>query len=235
MDYENKKMEALEELKSCVKFDCEPAKTILKLFPELEETDYVIKHRLMQLLDYFRGRGIDNAVCARIENWLEKQCEKPTDKIKPKFKVGDWVTNGDYTWKIIDVKVLDYILQSKNGEIVDDTISYVDEEFNLWTIKDAKDGDVLSTTKNIFIYNGNYNRYSNALGGYCSVKHNGRGLFIPEEDEKCRDCRIIGISDATPATKEQSDTLIKAMNKAGWEFDFEKKELKWILSNKENT
>ena len=62
----------------------------------------------------------------------EKQGEqKPTDKIEPKFKVGDWITNGEYTWKIIDIKPIDYILQSQNGNIVNDTITYVDEEFHL--------------------------------------------------------------------------------------------------------
>ena len=91
MDYEKKVAEALEELKQCGRYDTEPAKTILKLFPELEESDYVIKQRLRHLLEYFRGRGgIDHNVCDRILKWLDKQDEKEsTDKIKPKFQTGD--------------------------------------------------------------------------------------------------------------------------------------------------
>lgn len=117
MDYEKKVAEALEELKQCDRYDTEPAKTILKLFPELEESDYVIKQRLRHLLDYFRGRGgIDHSVCDRILKWLDKQgftniipipdgCHayikdrkvyiesytKTTvaDKIEPRFKIGD--------------------------------------------------------------------------------------------------------------------------------------------------
>ena len=83
MDYEKKVAEALEELKQYDRYDTEPAKTILKLFPELEESDYVIKQRLRHLLDYFRGRGgIDHGVCDRILKWLDKQDEqKPTNKI----------------------------------------------------------------------------------------------------------------------------------------------------------
>ena len=79
------------------------------------------------------------------------------DKDEPKFKVGDWITNGEYTWKVTDIKPLDYILQSQNGDVVNDTISYVDEEFHLWTIQDTKDGDVLHkvgfSSDCIFIFN----------------------------------------------------------------------------------
>ena len=69
--------------------------------------------------------------------------QKPADTVESKFKVGDWITNGDYTWKIVEVKPLDYILQSQDGNIVDDTISHVDEQFHSFTIEDAKDGDTL--------------------------------------------------------------------------------------------
>lgn len=64
--------------------------------------------------------------------------QESTDKIEPKFKVYDWITDGEYIWKIIDIRQLDYILQSQDGNVVDDTISYVDEHFHLWTIKDAR-------------------------------------------------------------------------------------------------
>ena len=116
MDYEKKVAEALEELKRCDRYDTEPAKTILKLFPELEESDYVIKQRLRKYLEYFRCKGIDHNVCDRILKWLDKQgstniipipdeCHayikdrkvyiesytKTTvaDKIEPKFQTGD--------------------------------------------------------------------------------------------------------------------------------------------------
>lgn len=85
MYYENKKTEALEELKQCDRYDIEPAKTILKIFPELEESDYVIKQRLIHLLGYFRSRGIDYNLCDRILNWLEKQGETNETINKDKF------------------------------------------------------------------------------------------------------------------------------------------------------
>lgn len=90
MDYEKKVAEALEELKQYNRYDTEPAKTILKLFPELEESDYVIKQRLRKYLEYFRCKGIDHNVCDRILKWLDKQGEqKSTNKIEPKFQTGD--------------------------------------------------------------------------------------------------------------------------------------------------
>ena len=117
MDYEKKLAEALEELKRCDRYDTEPAKTILKLFPELEESDHVIKRRLRKYLEYFRCKGVDHNVCDRILKWLDKQestniipipdgCHAyikdgkvyiesytktmpSTDKIEPKFQLGD--------------------------------------------------------------------------------------------------------------------------------------------------
>ena len=71
-----------------------------------------------------------------------KNEQKDFNKVEPKFKIGDWITNGEYIWKIIEVKPLDYLLQSQDGHIVDDTISHVDEQFYSFTIEDAEDGEV---------------------------------------------------------------------------------------------
>ena len=81
----------------------------------------------------------------RVAKERKKQGEqKPADKVEPKFKVGDWITNDDdYTWKVTAIKSLDYVLQGQYGDIVDCAISYADNHFHLWTIQDAKDGDVL--------------------------------------------------------------------------------------------
>ena len=77
---------ALEELKH-VRFDSETAKIILKLFPDLEESDYVIKRRLSDLLGYFVSRGADHTVCAIIQKWLEKQEESELSK-----DLGEYIT-----------------------------------------------------------------------------------------------------------------------------------------------
>lgn len=146
--------------------------------------------------------------------------QKPADKVEPKFHEGEWITNGDYTWKIVDVKPLDYILQPQDGIIVDDTISHVDEQFHSFTIEDAKDGDVLfmdnGAANCVFIYKSSNNGIINKYASY-----NNFGF-------ECEHYLVLNDGYVIPATKEQRDTLIKAMTDAGYTFDFEKKELKKI-------
>jgi hypothetical protein len=142
------------------------------------------------------------------------------DKVEPKFEVGDWITNGDYTWKIVEVKPLDYVLQSQDGNVVDDTISHVDEQFHSFTIQDAKDGDVLyinnTMSESIMIYKSFNNGIINKHASYNKFGFEGE--------------HYLTLNDGyiTPAIKEQRDTLMKAMVDAGYTFDFEKKELKKI-------
>ena len=164
--------------------------------------------------DIINEEGVDN-----------QNCVQSADKIEPKFKVGDWVTNGDYTWKIVEVKPLDYILQSQDCIIVDDTISYVDNHFHLWTIADAKDGDVLSNGKMIVIFKHfEEPSYRQHIVAYIGLDTNG-DIQITD------DTWNLGIDKAKPATKEQRDLLFQKMEEAGYKWDSEKKELKLLITN----
>lgn len=71
----------------------------------------------------------------------EKINKKPTDKIKPKFKVGDWVVRGDTIAQILDIQEQYYI-----------GLDIKDDKIHLWTIQDAKDDNVLVNGSNIFIF-----------------------------------------------------------------------------------
>ena len=217
------------------------------LFPELKKNDERIRKYLLKLADRCPEDSIDFMGEVKKEDviaWLEKQGEKPTIREryarikdsewfknthegmsvseenieqKPKFHEGEWVTNGDYTWKIVEVMPLDYILQSQDGNIVDDTISHTDEQFHLWTIKDAKDGDVLYSPccKLIWIYKDEKTCYVGNNNNYHSgAVFTNAPICIP--------------TDACPATKEQRNLLFKKMHEAGYEWDAEKKELKKI-------
>ena len=150
------------------------------------------------------------------------------DKVEPKFHKDEWISNGDYIWKILDVKPLDYILQSQDGNIVDDTISHVDEQFHSFAIEDAKDGDVLCTyeceePKIVFILKGTPKKYY-TLYYYCYYN-----IMYPHFDDSNKPgCLAPEDSDVKPATKEQRDTLFAKMKEAGYEYDDEKKELKKI-------
>ena len=154
--------------------------------------------------------------------------QKPADTVEPKFHEGEWITNGDYTWKIVEVNPLDYILQSQDGNIVDDTISHVDEQFHSFTIQDAKDGDVLidksGSRECPFIFK--ETKLSDiktemlnplAVLGYCGI--GGAGFT-----------KGIGWGDTAnciyyPATKEQRDLLFQKMHEAGYEWDADTKKL----------
>lgn len=255
--------QARKELKTCGNLDCDAARQIFRLFPELKESeDDKIRKELIQYLNDYPNLPNGHYCRDDFFTWLEKQGEKSNsvydeklseilgivmrryindpsipyterekvsmeiipyverlekqgeqksaDKIKPKFKVGDWITNSDYTWKIVEVKPLDYILQSQDGNIVDDTIIHVDEHFHLWTIKDAKNGDVLTTScGSICIFNGTVEdgKYPFA---YCGLtKHHGFEVYdrkLPFTHDK----------DIHPATKKEHDILFQKMKDAGY-------------------
>ena len=142
------------------------------------------------------------------------------NKVEPKFQNGQWITNGDYTWKIVEVKPLDYILQSQDGNIVDDTISHVDEQFHSFTIKDAKEGDVLfmenASANSIFIYKSFNNGIINKYASYNNFGFEGEHYLV------LNDGYVI------PTTKEQRNTFFAKMKEAGYKWNAEKKELKKI-------
>ena len=160
--------------------------------------------------------------------------QKHVDKVKSKFNVGEWITNGEFTWYIKKVGNDFYDLKSPDGRVSVnrvDTISHVDEHFHLWTIQDAKAGDVLFQDLmggKTFIYNGInpdmailYSFIINNDGEDVLPYHIGKpntGIGNIEENKN-----IIH-----PATKEQRNLLFQKMKEAGYEWDSDTKELKKI-------
>jgi uncharacterized membrane-anchored protein YhcB (DUF1043 family) len=185
--------------------------------------------------------------CPQIQSWiawLERQGEKPqgksaleaikeekvddqdcvnsADRIETTFHEGDWVVDKS--------GLVQQVLEFRGGIYTCTYNSFgtdCESNYHLWTIDDAKDGDVLADEdNNIGIYRGkvddvdwhsyvylgcdNY-LYGYKIGGY----HN--------------------IRNTKPATKEQHDQLEKAIADAGFTFDFEKKELNKVEQHSENT
>ena len=166
------------------------------------------------------------------DNDLTKSKERKSKEnmIEPKFKVGDWIISDtaakDYcVVKINEIKDGNYHITSVYGYRGFNSFNMFEKNYHLWTIQDAKDGDVLfirSTTgsSDIFILFYNIDENNNAKI-YCS--YDSKYGFIKEKYRfKSR------VTDCKPATKEQRDTLFKAMADAGYTFDFDKKELKKI-------
>lgn len=167
-------------------------------------------------LEAIREEKVDNAnkIEPKDYNSIDPYFGKPIDNVEPKFKVGDWITNGDYTWKVISVDKFDYTLQNQWGEYIEDTINYVNKAFHLWTIQDAKEGDVIvDAYGNICVY-----KKCNAFDwtSYFSLGCNGgfRGFTTIHENKK-----------VCPATKELRELLSQKMKEAGYKWDAEKKEL----------
>lgn len=87
-----------------------------EMFPELAESeDERIRKELIHLVKKSCEQGgyaLHKYEADRMLAWLEKQGEQnPTDKTKPKFNVGKWITNGDYTWSEEDEKYLNSIIK----------------------------------------------------------------------------------------------------------------------------
>lgn len=162
-----------------------------------------------------------------IDEIIEKLSEHKSDD-KVKFKVGNWYQcTKDFFGKGVtfDKNTAYYCaeegcLQNEYGchiAIVKDLY----DNFKLWTIADAKDGDVLlASDGSIFIFKEVFDlecKHYIALAANVTIQVNDNFAHCWES--------VIGVC---PASKEQRDILMKAMTDAGWEFDFDKKELKKI-------
>ena len=149
--------------------------------------------------------------------------DKNCFKVVPKFKVGDWIVsnynNVTYIESISDTK---YNLQCKDGFHEKMSIEYIDRNWHLWSIDDAKDGDVLAYVTDeedlwIMIYWSLYEPYEGHVHYHA--------LLVNDSFSDKGTCCIC-INDLKPATKEQRDLLFSKMKEAGYEWDAEKKELK---------
>ena len=221
------------------------------VFPELKESEEEkIKKWIKKELEskYVVDNTVNNVMADKALAWLEKigkqkpygqrqecvdcqfnyagECkgscamkrgkQKP-DKVEPKFKNGQWIVWQNKCYKV-NYNGCGYELIDQNGLSTSLEYVTVDENAHLWTIQDAKDGDVLASKdgNDILIFKNLdsdkcFSSYYSIRGGVEIDWSNGwsNGSFIP-------------------ATKEQHDTLMKAIADAGYTFDFEKKELKKI-------
>lgn len=141
---------------------------------------------------------------------------------KPKFNIDDWVVWENQYYKV-NYNGCGYELVDQNGLKTSLEYGTIDESAHLWDItKDAKDGDVLYSldSNQPFIYQ-KRNVHEQATA-YCGINKYGK-FFV----WNTKDC-IIALDKYVPATKEQRDALFVEMEKAGYIFDFDKKELKEI-------
>lgn len=162
-------------------------------------------------------------------NNIDPHFGKLINKVESKFKAGNWYQCiKDFFGKgvIFDKNTAYYCakegcLQNEYGchiAIVKDLY----DNFKLWTIQDVKDGDVVSNGKMIVIFKYfEEPSYRQHIVAHIGLDTNG-DIQITD------DTWNLGIDKTKPATKEQRDLLLQKMKEAGYEWDFEKKELKKI-------
>ena len=136
------------------------------------------------------------------------------DLVEPKFKVGDWVARGNVKAQIIGIEDNKYCF---NGNKV--RCSTIDKHYHLWTIQDAKDGDVLFSPSHNLLW-----LHKDEKVCHVCINLNYNDSLSIESD-------FVTPSDVSPATKERRDLLFSKMKEYGFEWDAVKKELYNIDSN----
>lgn len=208
----------------------QPVETFERMFPEIEKSDDTkIKKTLYLLIKEIERNGItliNDVSTSSMLNWLER----PSDNGN---KVGDWVAiNNIYSemclispLHIVNSDETNYRVEDVNGNSGCPKIEYLTSHYHLWTIADAKDGDVLclyerDVPKIVFILKGTPNK-PYVLNYYCyynitypdfnfgSVKD---GLVLNHETDVIK-----------PATKEQREFLFQKMKEEGYKWDSENK------------
>lgn len=153
---------------------------------------------------------------------------KPADKVEPKFHKGDFIKHNkaNIICKIVSVNSGSYYVENiETGGRIE--LFNAEQNFHLYTIQDAKDGDVLSNGTTIFIFKDLLS--DGSVMSYCDYD-----IDSGESDAFCPLSMNLMCSKITPATKEQCDTLFTKMKEAGWEWSTKKNELKKIDNEEVN-
>ena len=143
------------------------------------------------------------------------------------FKVGDWITNRGHSYLIANIdyendrylfEIGGYTHEPLNWEYIENA----DRNYHLWSIEDAKDGDVLADEDN------NIGIFQKCIGmcwhSYIYLGCDGelRGFGIGGSHKQ---------TNTHPATKIQRDTLFAKMREAGYRWDAEKRTLERSIQN----
>lgn len=164
---------------------------------------------LLVFLNEMQDDQKDDDIITDSENNGDKDFE-------PKFHKGQWIVKENFgVYKVIEVCESWY-------EVVDDkykhySISFDDEYMcHLWTIKDAKDGDVLTTNGGVVIFE---KIDGLNIKSHCYFYYNGFKPSLYIED-------ILQNQTAfRPATKEEREILFKIMKEDGYEWSSDQRKL----------
>ena len=226
-----------------------------QLFPKLKDiyiVDTLISICNMALPDIFKKYGCDKD---DVLEWLNSQYDKNmslTDilnndipkreatgvekkelkklNIKPKFNEGDWVVDEeDNSVHQIKQSIENVTYGGFSYDLTDNGyFPYTKSNYHLWTINDAKDGDVVVVpsiegsehSEQIFIFKEIKNRdyVKNVVEYYCKVCDNE--FYVNKRS-------FMGYADDyfVPATQEQQKLLFQKMKDAGYKWDDSKRKI----------
>lgn len=215
--------------------------TLERIFPELkEDDDERIRKNCIHFLELQKQRHATTFKINECIAWLEKQGKKSTDKIKPRFKVGDWVVfiTSESVYQVEKKENYEYTLRNIHGGLL--CVSFSNEKLiREWTIEDAKDGDVLVCDIDKSEIGGDVEKLPNIVSTIFIFKK-----LINSRDYVHSYCHLydkhsLGLQSTmyynsfvyniSPATKEQRDLLFQKIKEAGYEWDADKKELKKLV------
>ena len=219
-----------------------------EIFPELKESeDEKIKKAIIEFFFFFDDNDTYSLVRKKdIIAWLKEQGEQEEPQVyetedgeiitysetdgykfvEPNFHEGDWVVNkfGD-SWHIDSIDNKNYQVSNGKGNYNYFPI-LIQDKMHLWTIQDAKDGDVLVNGSNIFIFNFINNR---RLMGYCHVNMDDGNFY---NDIGRNECFCTIDAPVTPATKEQRDLLFQKIKEADYKWNAKTKTLEKLSEPK---
>lgn len=221
----------------------QPVKDVLEyIFPEIKLFKKMEEEEIrLDIVDIIKSqKNIDGPKLDKMIDWLEKQGEKlqesireesnkKPNKVKPtKFKTGDWVVVDKSPLLIYDIcnKAYDtYGVKFEDGAFRNYDVRVLENKAHLWTIDDAKVGDVLCSDGSIFIFAGVYGVFCKY---YVTLTIDGK-LIINENGGD----HLWGLSNvAYPATKEQQDLLFQKMAEKGYRWDSENKKVDLLPQKK---
>lgn len=220
MNYKENYEKSIERAKEALNSGSYDRETIEYIFPEFKESeDEKIRKAIIELIKMVNKNpiqqlfGYENITYSDMLAWLERQD-------KPKFKVGDWICNGIDVNQIVNINTNENEYMFDNGTSSD--IELVDNISHLWTINDAKEGDIL-VSLNPFIFKGfNDKMNPNNPTAYCGIDLTNN-LIISKGKHHWT------AHEVHPATKKEADLLLQRIEEEGYEWDATKKELRPII------
>ena len=159
-----------------------------------------------------------DAIKANGYKWNEET--KTLEKlIGTNFHEGDWIACEELnTAKILSINMDRYEVEFIDGNKAFPHIDYIDRNFHLWTIEDAKDGDILAfNDETIVIFKDLYNKTS--FHSYCHIEEE---IFTISKKDMPDWWEEKGFY---PATEEQRTFLFRKIKEAGYKWNPETKTL----------